>query len=79
MFYSCRHSADRIAIYDGLNSSAPLIKYLCGVKNQEEVVSTTPYLYIEFQSDIYNQSQGFAANYTFQHKSPSFPTPIDPG
>ncbi|XP_052089103.1 suppressor of lurcher protein 1-like [Mytilus californianus] len=76
---SCSKSSDRIAIYDGMNSSQPLIKYLCGIKNQEEVKSTTPYLYIEFLSDGRNQRQGFAANYTFQHKShsnlPSYSNP----
>ncbi|XP_076077627.1 suppressor of lurcher protein 1-like isoform X1 [Mytilus galloprovincialis] len=76
---SCSKSSDRIAIYDGMNSSQPLIKYLCGIRNQEEVKSTTPYLYIEFLSDGRNQRQGFAANYTFQHKShsnsPSYSNP----
>lgn len=73
---SCRDSPDRIAIYDGWNSSAPLIKYLCGIRNQEEVISSIPYLYIEFFSDHLNQGQGFAAKYAFQQKSTSISTPI---
>ncbi|KAK3770903.1 hypothetical protein RRG08_036502 [Elysia crispata] len=62
---SCRDSPDVIKVYDGLDRSANVIGHLCGIHNDEEVVSTGTNLYVAFTCDDKNQKQGFAATYEF--------------
>ncbi|KAH3739069.1 hypothetical protein DPMN_045716, partial [Dreissena polymorpha] len=60
------HCGDYIRVYDGSNSSGKLLKQFCDhTFNNEVVLSTSPYLYIEFKSDDDKEKEGFSAEYTF--------------
>ncbi|KAL5009465.1 hypothetical protein ScPMuIL_011770 [Solemya velum] len=74
---SCRESPDKLIIHDGQDDKATILREYCDVWNSEEVISTGPYMFIQFKSNGINQMKGFAATYKFE-KSFTGPT-IKPG
>jgi len=58
-------TGDYLAIYDGTNSSAPLIKKTCGTSVPTDIKSTQKHMYIVFFSDwdSIDNGVGFAASY----------------
>ncbi|RUS90460.1 hypothetical protein EGW08_001801 [Elysia chlorotica] len=62
---SCRDSPDVIKVYDGLDASANVIGHLCGIHNDEEVISTGTNLYVAFTCDDKNQKQGEPPKFEF--------------
>ncbi|KAK3096487.1 hypothetical protein FSP39_000624 [Pinctada imbricata] len=66
---NCDTNTDYIIIYDGLDSYARKKQVLCGLRNNELVVSNASNLYIEFRSDSTIQGKGFGATYEFIPKN----------
>lgn len=65
-FYSCPF--DVVSIYDGLNSSSPLIGQYCGQQRNLVVYSTESYLYVTFdtlQRAANTQNRGFKGMFEF--------------
>ena len=64
--FSCEDSGDKITVYDGRDNNSKLLAVYCETHHSPKtLISSGPYLYIEFKSDRHNQLQGFAAEYTF--------------
>ena len=53
---------DTLKIYDGVDSSGPLLKTVCGTL-KDPVVSSSNGLYLEFKSDGTIPNYGFTASY----------------
>ncbi|XP_054163934.1 bone morphogenetic protein 1-like [Oppia nitens] len=62
---SCISSPDVILVYDGNDTSAPVIGQLCNINSYVELVSTGPGLYIEFLSRSHMPGQGFKGKFIF--------------
>jgi spore germination protein YaaH len=60
------HTSDKIRIYDGTNSSAPLLVEYTGDTIPPSVLSTGGALYVHFLTDNNNNNDGFSAAYTTQ-------------
>lgn len=58
--------ADLIRVHDGMDSAAPTIEVLCNQGAEVEVLSTGPYLYLEFVANSEWPGQGFKAIFEFQ-------------
>ncbi len=56
-------SDDHLLVYDGLNSSAPVILDASGSWFPSPLTSSGPYLYIEFRSGSRIEYTGFTMNY----------------
>lgn len=66
MIYSCPF--DIVSIYDGVNSSSPLIGQYCGQQRNLVVYSTEKYLYVTFetlQRAANTQNRGFKGMFEF--------------
>ncbi|XP_066581452.1 suppressor of lurcher protein 1 [Prorops nasuta] len=63
---SCLNRADLIRVHDGRDEGAPTIAVLCNQREQVEVLSTGPDLYIEFVANSGWPGQGFKARFEFQ-------------
>ncbi|KAK3580407.1 hypothetical protein CHS0354_012430 [Potamilus streckersoni] len=62
---SCRSNPDTVRVYDGNQRDGKILREICGIHNQVDVMSSGQYMYIEFKSDHYHESQGFAATFEF--------------
>ena len=60
-------TSDYVALYDGPDSSAPAIlnQPLCGAHTSVTVTSTQNEVYMEFNTDLQNQFNGFAVDVEF--------------
>ena len=56
-------SYDSLKIYDGDNTTSPLIGSFCGQHSPGSILSSGNYLYMVFKSDMSGGGQGFVANY----------------
>ncbi|KAH9505484.1 hypothetical protein Btru_057436, partial [Bulinus truncatus] len=74
IFYT--QSEDYMNIFDGGNSTSPLIGRFSGSVVSNIIRSTGNQMYIEFISDRYNNNGYFYANYS-SHKCPNFTYGID--
>ena len=66
LYFSCLNRADLIRVHDGKDSTAPTIEVLCNQGAELEVLSTGPYLYLEFVANSEWPGQGFKAKFQFQ-------------
>lgn len=55
---------DSLTIYDGINSSAPLLLRACGQTAPSWIRSTSPVVFVVFHSDEKINGAGFAFKYT---------------
>lgn len=64
---SSSSSYDYVALYDGANTSAPLIAQSCGptLPSPNTFVSTGNQMYVRFKADGSVPAKGFKANYTW--------------
>ncbi|KAL3882139.1 hypothetical protein ACJMK2_028510, partial [Sinanodonta woodiana] len=62
---SCQSNPDTVRVYDGNHKDGKLLREICGIHNQVDVVSSGQYMYIEFKSDHRHESPGFAATFEF--------------
>ena len=58
----CRY--DNLKVYDGGNSTSPLIGTFCGTRSPGRIVSTGNMLHLVFNTDFSGSAKGFFANYT---------------
>ena len=58
----CRY--DNLRIYDGGNSTAPIVGTFCGTRSPGRIVSTGNMLHLVLKSDFSSSARGFFANYT---------------
>ncbi|SNR57908.1 Por secretion system C-terminal sorting domain-containing protein [Lutibacter agarilyticus] len=79
---------DGVVVYDGADSSAPILGQFSGTSLPPSINSTGGVMYIEFLSDIANREQGWTASYTststlgisdsfFKSNLKVFPNPSD--
>lgn len=61
--FSTEENFDFVNVYDGSDSSSPLIGSFSGQNTPEELVSTGDALYIEFRTNENNTDQGWLAEY----------------
>ncbi|MGB1315944.1 MAG: M4 family metallopeptidase, partial [Chitinophagales bacterium] len=62
--FSTESGYDRLRIYDGINTSAPLIATLQGNSLPTDVIATSGAMYVYFQSDGSVISSGFASTWS---------------
>ncbi len=55
---------DAVEVYDGTSTSAPLLGRFAGSNTPPAVTSTTGSMFIRFHSDLFENRQGWSANYT---------------
>ncbi|RWS17338.1 cubilin-like protein [Dinothrombium tinctorium] len=63
---SCLNSPDVIYVHDGKDKSSSVIGQLCNTNTFVELVSTGPFLYIEFVSRSHFPGQGFKGKFLFE-------------
>ncbi|VVC88256.1 unnamed protein product, partial [Leptidea sinapis] len=63
---SCLRRADIIKVFDGNDTEGPTIAMLCNELTGYEVLSTGPYLLLQFTANSASPGQGFAATFHFQ-------------
>ncbi|CAL8116885.1 unnamed protein product [Orchesella dallaii] len=63
--YSCLNKTDVIRVLDGINPKAPVIALICNTVKGYEILSSGPYLKIEFIANSEKPGTGFRANYKF--------------
>ncbi len=65
-FIKCdlENPGDMVRIYDGPNSSAPLLGSFSGTGPSSPIVSTSPYVLVEFESNGSVTDRGFLISYT---------------
>ncbi|XP_041477095.1 extracellular serine proteinase-like [Lytechinus variegatus] len=68
-------SYDSVSIYDGADSSAPLIGEYCGSNSPGTVTSSGSSLYMKFTSDSSVTYSGFSGAFTMR-EAPDIPTPV---
>lgn len=58
---------DGIRVYNGVDVKASVLQEFCGATdiNNQIVVSTGPYMFVEFWSDDRDELQGFSAEFEF--------------
>jgi cubilin len=64
---SCKF--DNVTVYDGPNTSSPIIKLLCDEFPATQFISTGPYMTVTFYSDAFNVLRGFQLEYSSLEKS----------
>lgn len=63
---SCINHLDKLVVYNGktTNKSA-IMDVFCGIKSNKKLLSTGPFLVIEFESGSAHGGHGFSARYRF--------------
>ena len=61
-------SNDNVNIYDGADSSSPLLAVFCGSMLPGDVISSSRSLFVTFESDTSVTASGFEINYSAQEE-----------